>query len=81
MTGDRGKKRERSESSSKLDIPAAKMARALGTNNQLESMFLQQKVLKKEKKSSKWSSILPILFLFWFLQFCENFWAFELPLI
>ncbi len=32
-SSDKGKKRERSASSAKLDVPAAKMARALGTNN------------------------------------------------
>jgi hypothetical protein len=39
-SSEKSKKRERSASSAKLDIPAAKMARALGTNNPQVSPFL-----------------------------------------
>jgi len=54
-SSERGKKRERSDSSANLvNIPAAKMARALGTGNaEAEAAFLQHKLGKKEKKSSK----------------------------
>lgn len=58
-SSERGKKRERSDSSANLvNIPAAKMARALGTGNaEAEAAFLQHKLGKKEKKSSKWIKI------------------------
>jgi len=54
-SSERSKKRERSDSSAKLDIPAAKMARVMGTSNQqAEEEFLHHKLgTKKEKKSSK----------------------------
>jgi len=46
------KKRVRSESSAKLELPVAKMARALGTVNvEAEAALLQHKLAKEKKKS------------------------------
>jgi len=55
QSSERSKKRDRSDSSAKLDIPAAKMARVMGTGNpQAEEEFLQHKLgTKKDKKSSR----------------------------
>jgi len=60
-TGSSHKKRERSQSSTKLDGPAAKMARAMGTRTEPEAKFLEEHFSTEKRKSSKDKSSKPKL--------------------
>ena len=44
------RKRERSASSAKFEVPAAKMARATGADPSRESKFLEESFKKKERR-------------------------------